>query len=81
MIYTHINMDELVMIEYYCHQNVPVAKTATYLNCSRTPICNVVNFLKAGHTAFKYYLRYKENKKQRERSKFVLSQEQRHYDK
>ena len=79
MTYTHITMDELVMIESYYHHSVPVAKIATYLNRTRTPIYNVINFFKAGHTAFDYYLRYKENKKQCGRQKTILPQEQQLY--
>jgi len=44
MTYTHINTDELVMIESYYHQNIPVAKIATYLNRTRTPIYKVIDF-------------------------------------
>lgn len=79
MTYTHITMDELVMIEAYYHQGVPVAKIATYLNRTRTPINNVIRFFKAGHTAFDYYLRYKKNKKQCGRKKVDLPKEQQLY--
>jgi IS30 family transposase len=50
MTYTHITMDELVMIEAYYHQGIPVAKIAAYLNRTRTPINNVIRFFRAGHT-------------------------------
>lgn len=79
MTYTHITMDELVMIEAYYHQGVPVAKIATYLNRTRTPINNVIRFFKAGHTAFDHYLRYKKNKKQCGRKKIDLPKEQQLY--
>lgn len=79
MTYTHITMDELVMIEAYYHQGVPVAKIATYLNRTRTPINNVIRFFKAGHTAFDHYLRYKKNKKLCGRKKIDLPKEQQLY--
>ncbi|WP_034551770.1 IS30 family transposase [Carnobacterium funditum] len=79
MTYTHITMDELVMIESYYHQGIPVAKIATYLNRTRTPINHVIKFFRTGHTAFEYYLRYKANKKQCGRKKVVLPQEQQLY--
>ncbi|WP_034552274.1 IS30 family transposase [Carnobacterium funditum] len=79
MTYTHITMDELVMIEAYYHQGIPVAKIAAYLNRTRTPINNVIRFFRAGHTAFEYYLRYKKNKKQCGREKVVLPEEQHLY--
>ena len=63
MTYTHLTTDELVMIESYYHKNIPVAKIAAYLKRTRTPIYNVINFLKAGHTTLEYFQQYKENKK------------------
>lgn len=71
MTYTHITMDELVMIEAYYHQGVPVAKIATYLNRTRTPINNVIRFFKAGHTAFDHYLRYKKTRKSVDAKKLI----------
>ncbi len=79
MTYTHITMDELVRIESYYHQSIPVAKIATYLNRTRTPINHVIKFFKAGHTAFEYYPRYKENKKQCGLQKAILPHEQQFY--
>lgn len=79
MTYTHLTTDELVMIESYYHQNIKIAKIAVYLKQSRTPIYNVINFLKKGHTALEYYQQYKENKKRCGRWKIVLSQEQQTY--
>lgn len=60
MTYTHLTTDELVMIESYYHKNVPITKIAVYLNRTRTPIYNVVNFFKEGHSALEYYQKYKE---------------------
>ena len=50
MTYIHLTTDELVMIESYYHQNIKITKIAEYLKRSRTPIYNVINFLKEGHT-------------------------------
>ena len=55
MTYTHLTTDELVMIESYYHQHIPVSTIASRLKRSRTPIYNVINFLKEGHTAIEYY--------------------------
>ncbi len=79
MTYTHLTTDELVMIESYYHQNVPITKIAAYLNRTRTPIYNVVNFFKEGHTALEYYQKYKENKKRCGRRKIILSKKQQTY--
>lgn len=62
MTYTHLTTDEVVMIESYFHQNIPVAKIAAYLNRTLTPIYNVINFLKEGHITLEYYQQYKGNK-------------------
>lgn len=51
MTYTHLTTDELVMMESYHRQNIPVAIIAKLMNRSRQPIYNVINFLKSGHTA------------------------------
>lgn len=48
MTYTHLTTDELVMIESYYHQHIPVSTIASRLKRSRTPIYNVINFLKEG---------------------------------
>lgn len=63
------------MIESYYHQNIKITKIAEYLKRSRTPIYNVINFLKEGHTALEYYQQYKENKKRSRRAKHRLAKE------
>ena len=79
MTYTHLTTDELVMIESYYHQNIKVSEIAAYLKRSRTPIYNVIHFLKEGHTALEYYQQYKRNKKCCGRRKIVLPAEQQTY--
>ena len=79
MTYTHLTTDELVMVESYYHQNIKVAKIAAYLKRSRTPIYNVINFLKEGHTTLDYYQQYKENKKRCGRRKINVLKEQQEY--
>ena len=79
MTYTHLTTDELVMIESYYHQNIKVSEIAAYLKRSRTPIYNVIHFLKEGHTALEYYQQYKRNKKRCGRRKIVLPAEQQTY--
>ncbi|MFL2137200.1 IS30 family transposase, partial [Ruoffia sp. FAM 24228] len=46
---------------------------------SRTPIYNVINFLKEGHTAIEYYQQYKKNKQRCGRCKCVLPEDQQVY--
>lgn len=48
MTYIHLNTDVLVMIESYYHQHISVSTIASRLKRSRTPIYNVINFLKEG---------------------------------
>ena len=79
MTYTHLTTDELVMIESYYHQHIPVSIIANRLKRSRTPIYNVINFLKEGHTAIEYYQKYKKNKQRCGRHKCVLPADQQVY--
>lgn len=67
------------MIESYYHQNVKVSKIAAYLKRSRTPIYNIANFLKKGHTALDYCQQYKKNKKRCGRRKIDQPTEQQEY--
>src|SRR5699024_7300082 len=76
MTYTHLTTDELVMIESYYHQHIPVSTIASRLKRSRAPIYNVINFLKEGHTAIEYYQQYKKNKQRCGRRKCVLPADQ-----
>ncbi|AQS52498.1 hypothetical protein BW727_101594 [Jeotgalibaca dankookensis] len=79
MTYTHLTMDELVMIEAYYHQNIAVTKISAQLKRSRMTIYNVINFLKKGHTALDYYRQYKKNKARCGRHKIILPEEQQVY--
>lgn len=79
MTYTHLNTDELVMIEAYYHQNIAVTTISGRLKRSRMTIYNVINFLKEGHTALEYYQQYKQNKQRCGRRKVVLPEEQQVY--
>ena len=76
MTYTHLNTDELVMIESYHRQNISVAIIAKLMKRSRQPIYNVINFLKLGHTAIDFYTQYKKNKKRCGRRKIALPKHQ-----
>lgn len=79
MTYTHITTEELVIIEAYFHQKVPVLKFATYVGHSRQTIHNVVAFLRKGHTALDYFKQYKENKKRCGRRPIALPNDQQNY--
>ena len=79
MTYTHLTTDELVMIEAYHRQNIPVKQIAESLKRSRQPIYNVINFLRQGHTALDYHRKYKKNKKRCGRRKIMLPKEQADY--
>lgn len=61
MAYTHLTTEELVIIEAYFHQKIPVLKIATYIGRSRQTIHNVVTFLSKGYTALDCFKQYKEN--------------------
>lgn len=76
MTYTHLNTDELVMIEAYYYQNIAVTTISGRLKRSRMTIYNVINFLKEGHTALEYYQQYKQRCGRR---KVVLPEEQQVY--
>ncbi|MER2132789.1 MAG: IS30 family transposase [Carnobacterium inhibens] len=79
MTYTHLTTEELVMIEAYFHQNVPILKIATYVGRSRQTIYNVVIFLRKGYTALDYFKQYKENKKRCGRHSISLPHDQQEY--
>ena len=79
MTYTHLTTDELVMIESYHHQAIPVAIIAERLKRSRQPIYNVINFLKEGNSPIDYYKRYKENKQRCGRRRIILPQVEQGY--
>lgn len=79
MTFTHINTQELVMIEAYYHQNVSVLKIANYMSRSRQTIHKVVSFLRTGHTALDYFKQYTENKKCCGRRPITLPNDQHEY--
>ncbi|MGM8364594.1 IS30 family transposase [Virgibacillus sp. W0181] len=79
MTYTHLTTDELVMIESYYHQRIPVMKISELLKRSRQTIYNVTNFFHKGHTALDYYKQYKENKKRCGRHTIILPEKQQAY--
>ena len=79
MTYTHLTTDELVMIESYHHQSIPVIQVSKLLNRSRQTIYNVINFLRQGRTALDYYTQYKENKKRCGRRRIILPENQKIY--
>src|SRR5690625_175433 len=79
MTYTHLTTDELVMIESYHHQSIPVIQVSKLLNRSRQTIYNVINFLRQGRTALEYYTQYKENKKRCGRRRIILPENQKIY--
>lgn len=79
MTYTHLSIDELVIIESYFHQNVSVSKISRLIGRARRTVQNVVAFLKSGHTALDYYRRYKTNKKRCGRRPTILSAAQKAY--
>lgn len=79
MTYTHLNTDELVIIESYFHQSVSVSKISRLIGRARQTVHNVVTFLKTGHTALDYYSRYRANKKRCGRRATVLPDTQQAY--
>jgi transposase, IS30 family len=79
MTYTHLTIDELVIIESYLNNKMPVAKIATQLRRARQTIYNVLNYLKSGGTVLDYYKQYKQNKQRCGRHKIVLPEAQKEY--
>ena len=79
MTYTHLTTDELVMIESYYHQCIPIMNISKLLNRSRQTIYNVINFLRKGHNALDYYKQYKENKMRCGRRAITLPEDQQIY--
>ncbi len=63
MTYTHLTPNELVMIEAYYQEGATVSAIVASLERSKQTIHKVINFLKAGHSAYEYYEHYKANKK------------------
>lgn len=63
MTYTHLTTNELVMIEAYYQEGKKVSTISQSLGRSRQTIYHVINFLKAGNSAYDYYRQYKTNKK------------------
>lgn len=62
MAYTHLNADELTFIESNYHQDFSVKEISSRLKRSRQTIYNVINALKSGISALKYYQEYKQRK-------------------
>lgn len=79
MTYTHITIEELVMIEAYFHQKIPFSKIAIFIGRSRQTIHNIVTFLRKGYTALDYFKQYKENKKRCGRHPIALPNDQQEY--
>jgi len=62
MAYTHLTKKELGWIETYYEIGLKPYQIAKKIGRSNQPVYNVVNFLKKGGTASKYFDRYKQNK-------------------
>ncbi len=73
MTYTHLTTNELVMIEAYYQEGATVSAIVASLGRSKQTIHKVINFLKAGYTAYEYYEHYKANKKRCGRPKTQLA--------
>ncbi|WP_337122931.1 IS30 family transposase [Staphylococcus aureus] len=79
MAYTHLNTDELTLIESYYHQNLSVKEISIRLKRSRQTIYNVINAFKSGMSALEYYQEYKQRKSNCGRHRIVLPEEQSDY--
>lgn len=73
MTYIYLTTNELVMIEAYYQEGKKVSTISQSLGRSRQTIYRVINFLKAGNSAYDYYRQYKTNKKRCGRRKTRLS--------
>ncbi|MCC9872979.1 IS30 family transposase, partial [Streptococcus agalactiae] len=63
MSYTHLNTNELVMIESYYKEGLAVSHICQSLKSSRQTFHTVIAYLMAGHSAYDYYMDYKANTK------------------
>lgn len=75
MTYTHLTTNELVMIESYYKNHLPVSQIAKSLNRTRQTIYKVLHFLKQGNSAMDYCNTYKSNKKRCGRRQIQLDTE------
>lgn len=73
MTYTHLTINELVMIEAYYQEGKKVCAIAKSLGRARQTIYNFISFLKTGLSAYDYYQRYKANKRHCGRQKTPLT--------
>ncbi|NMA75316.1 MAG: IS30 family transposase [Bacteroidales bacterium] len=76
MTYTHITINELVLIEAYYKINTPVKEIATSLSRARETIYKVIRAFKSGVTALEYYNNYCENKKRCGRKKSTYTEKE-----
>lgn len=74
MTYTHLTTNELVMIEAYYQEGMPVSAICHSLKRSKQTIYKLISYFKAGHTAYDYYENYKANKQRCGRRKTQLTQ-------
>lgn len=74
MTYTHITINELVLIEAYYKINTPVKEIATSLSRARETIYKVIRAFKSGVTTLEYYKNYCENKKRCGRKKSTYTE-------
>lgn len=79
MTYTHLTPNELVLIEAYFQEHMPVSKIAQALNRSRQTIYKVIHFFKTGKSTLDYLGHYQKNKSHCGRRCIVLPKEQEEY--
>lgn len=79
MAYTHLTMEELGWIDSYHTIGLSASKIAERLERSKQPICNVITYLKRGHTIQDYYARYKKNKRKCGARRKTFTDEEIHY--
>lgn len=75
MTYTHLTTNDLVMIEAYYKNQVPVSEIAKSLKRARQTIYNIIHFFEQGNSAMDYYSTYKANKKRHGRRQTQLDNE------
>jgi IS30 family transposase len=73
MTYTHLSTNEIVLIEAYAQNEMPVSRMARQLGRARQTIHNVVTYLREGHRAIDYVQRYQANKQRCGRRPAVLT--------
>jgi IS30 family transposase len=79
MSYSHLTIDEVIMIEKYLEAGYKPYEIAPKIKRSAQPVYNVANFLKAGGSSLDYIQAYRENKSRCGRKPIKLNEDDTDY--